>query len=161
MQHIFRRLGHAPMFTTMALVTLTLGIGANTAVFSVVNSVLLKPLPYPQAESLVGVWHAAPGVTGVGDSINCSPTMYFTHREENRTFQEIGLWSTGGASVTGLAEPGNNSLLAALTSKGLPERETKAPVEGLLYFAVEGKVKLKDLSLIYKSPFGRLEMEFK
>jgi hypothetical protein len=55
----------------------------------------------------------------------------------------------------------NNSLMAALKSKGLPERETKVPVEGLLYFAMEGKVKPKDLSLIYKSRYGRLEMEFK
>jgi putative ABC transport system permease protein len=71
----------------------------------VINSVLIKPLPYPQADSLVGVWHTAPGVKGIGDSINCSPTMYFTYREENHTFQNIGLWNGGGASVTGLAEP--------------------------------------------------------
>jgi hypothetical protein len=55
----------------------------------------------------------------------------------------------------------NNPLMAALKAKGLAERETKVPVEGLLYFSIEGKVKPKDLSLIYKSPFGRLEMEFK
>jgi hypothetical protein len=55
----------------------------------------------------------------------------------------------------------NSPLMAALKSKGLPERETKDPVEGLLYFAIESKVKPKDLSLVYKSPFGRLEMEFK
>jgi putative ABC transport system permease protein len=89
----------------MVLLTLTLGIGANTAIFSVINSVLLKPLPYPQAESLVGVWHTAPGVIGIGDKLNCSPTMYFTYREENRVFQEIGLWSGGGASITSSAEP--------------------------------------------------------
>ncbi len=105
LKHVLRRLGHAPLFTAMALVTLTLGIGANTAIFSVVNSVLLKPLPYPQAESLVGIWQTAPGVTGVGDSFNCSPTMYFTYRDENRTFQEFGVWGFGGASVTGVAEP--------------------------------------------------------
>jgi hypothetical protein len=55
----------------------------------------------------------------------------------------------------------NGPLMAALKSKILPDRETKDPVEGLLYFSIEGKVKPKDLSLIYKSPFGRLEMEFK
>jgi putative ABC transport system permease protein len=105
LKHVLRRLGWAPLFTTIALVTLALGIGANTAIFSVINSVLIKPLPYPQADSLVGVWHTAPGVKGIGDSINCSPTMYFTYREENHTFQNIGLWNGGGASVTGLAEP--------------------------------------------------------
>jgi putative ABC transport system permease protein len=104
LQHVFRRFGLAPTFTTIALVTLALGIGANTAIFSVVNGVLIKPLPYPQAQQLVGVWHAAPGITSIGN-INCSPTMYFTYREQNTTFQDIGLWNNGGASITGLAEP--------------------------------------------------------
>src|SRR5579863_7331812 len=105
LQYVFRRLGRAPVFTAIALVTLGLGIGANTAIFSVVNAVLLKPLPYPQAEQLMGVWHAAPGVVGLGGNINCSPTMYFTYRDENRTFQAFGLWSSGGASITGLGDP--------------------------------------------------------
>jgi predicted permease len=86
-------------------VTLALGIGANTAIFSVVNGVLIKPLPYPDAQALVGVWHVAPGVAGIRGDLNFSPAMYFTYREENRTFREVGLWSNGGASVTGLAEP--------------------------------------------------------
>jgi predicted permease len=89
----------------VALITLALGIGANTAIFSVVNGVLIKPLQYPQSERLVGVWHRAPGVVGINGDVNCSPTMYFTYREENRTFQEIGFWTDGGASVTGLPEP--------------------------------------------------------
>jgi putative ABC transport system permease protein len=93
------------MFTAIALVTLALGIGATTAIFSVVEGVLIKPLPYPQAESLVGVWHTAPGLKGMGDAIPCSPTMYFTYREESRTFQAFGLYQSFGATVTGLREP--------------------------------------------------------
>ena len=103
--HVFRRLGRAPGFTAMALITLALGIGANSAIFSVINGVLIKPLSYPQAEALVGVWHLAPGVPGITGNINCSPTMYFTYREQNRTFQDFGLWSLGGGTITGLAEP--------------------------------------------------------
>ena len=103
--HAIRRLGRAPVFTTIALVTLALGIGANTAIFSVINGVLIKPLPYPRPDQLVGVWHTAPGVPGVVGLLNCSPTMYFTYGRENRTFQTIGLWSNGGASVTGISEP--------------------------------------------------------
>src|SRR5678816_4272259 len=100
LQHVFRRLGRAPMFTTVALVTLALGIGANIAIFSVVNGVLIKPLAYPQAQELVGVWHLAPGVSIQGN-MNCSPTMYFTYREENQTFQDFGLW----LSLIHISEP--------------------------------------------------------
>src|SRR5215467_14105862 len=104
-RHIFRRLMWTPTFTGIALITLALGIGANTAIFSVINGVLIKPLPYPHPESLVGVWHLAPGVTSIHGDVNCSPTMYFTYRQESRTLEEVGLWSNGGASVTGVSDP--------------------------------------------------------
>lgn len=113
---MLRRLGRAPMFTTVAVVTLGLGIGATTAIFSVVDGVLIKPLPYPRAEQLVGVWHLAPGIAGISGDINCSPTMYFTYRDQSRTFQDFGLWSAGGATVTGLGEP--EALQALLVTHG-------------------------------------------
>ena len=93
------------MFTSIALVTLALGIGANTAIFSVVNGVLIKPLPYPEAQQLAGVWHLAPGISGIAGNVNCSPTMYFTYLEESRTFQDFGLWSNDGVTVTGAGDP--------------------------------------------------------
>jgi|SRR5579863_997298 len=105
MRYVIRRLRRAPMFTAIALVTLALGIGATTAIFSVVEGVLIKPLPYPQAESLVGVWHAAPGIKGFGDALSCSASMYFTYREKSVAFQDIGVYQTSGATVTGLTEP--------------------------------------------------------
>ena len=105
LKQVLRRLGKTPGFTAIALITLALGIGANSAIFSVINGVLIKPLPYPRAADLIGVWHVAPGIAGLNGNINCSPTMYFTYGEENRTFEEFGLWSNGGASVTGLGEP--------------------------------------------------------
>ncbi len=97
-----------PMFTVVALLTLGIGIGANTAVCSVVNGVLLKPLAYPKADELVALRQAAPGAAGiasVSDGLMLSPSMYFTYAEPNRTVQTMGVWALFTASVTGLAEP--------------------------------------------------------
>ncbi|QNI31297.1 ABC transporter permease [Alloacidobacterium dinghuense] len=91
------------MFTCITLITLAVGVGANTAVFSVLEGVLLKPLPYPHPERLVGVWHTAPGL-GLQD-VNMAPSNYFIYREQNRTFQDIGLYQGDSVSVTGTAEP--------------------------------------------------------
>ena len=102
---VVRRFTRAPLFTAIAVITLAIGIGANTAVFSVVNGVLIKPLPYPNSEELVGVWHSAPGAGFKEAVLSGSPTMLFTYREESRAFQDLGLWSGGAVTVTGLAEP--------------------------------------------------------
>lgn len=91
------------MFTAVTLVTLAVGIGANTAIFSVIEGVLLKPLPYPHPEQLVGVWLTAPGVN-IKDC-QLSPSTYFIFRDQNRTFQDIGLYDGDSVSVTGVAEP--------------------------------------------------------
>src|SRR4029077_6054616 len=85
-----RRMRKAPTFTAAVIVTLALGIGANTAIFGVIDSILIRPLAYPHAEALVSVWHTAPGMPGLSGGLGCSPSMYFTYREENRTFQQFG-----------------------------------------------------------------------
>jgi predicted permease len=103
LKHILRGFGRAPLFTAITLVTLAVGIGANTAIFSVVNGVLLKPLSYRNAGSLVGVWETAPGL-GITD-LNASPATYFTFREEERAFEDIGIWQGDSVNVTGMAEP--------------------------------------------------------
>lgn len=103
LRQALRRLCRTPMFTTAILVTIAVGIGANTAMFSVIEGVLLKPLRYPQPEQLVGVWHTAPGVNL--KIMPTSPSLYFIYREQNHTFQDIGLYNSGSANVTGIAEP--------------------------------------------------------
>jgi putative ABC transport system permease protein len=103
MRHLMRRLLRAPSFTAIALATIAIGIGANTAIFSVVNGVLLKPLPYPDAERLVGLWHTAP-IQGI-QRVNMAAFLYFTYRDQSRAFEDVGLWDNGAVSVTGLAEP--------------------------------------------------------
>jgi len=104
LRYAWRGLRRHPSFTAAALLTLALGIGANTAIFAVIDSILIRPLAYPHAEALVGVWQTAPGLPGF-ENLSCSPSMYFTYREENRTFQQFGVWNSNGASVTGIAEP--------------------------------------------------------
>jgi predicted permease len=103
LRQTLRRLRKAPVFFATAVVTLGVGIGATTAIFSVIQGVLLNPLPFPYPEQLVGVWHRAPGI-GLKD-LNQSPSNYFTYRDENRSFQDIGLYSRRNASVTELGEP--------------------------------------------------------
>jgi len=102
-RHILRRLLRTPGFTAIAVGTLALGIGANSAIFSVIEGVLLKPLPYPHPEELIGVWHNAKGLHM--SDVNIAPFLYFTYREQGRTLKDIGIWDTGSVSVTGLAEP--------------------------------------------------------
>ena len=102
MKYALRRLVTTPIFTATALLTLGLALGANGLIFSVVNGVLLKPLPFADPERLVGVWHVAPGLMS-GD-LNMSPATYFAYREDG-VFQDIGMWDNGAASVTGRGEP--------------------------------------------------------
>ena len=103
LKHVLRRLGRAPMFTAITLITLAAGVGGNTVVFSVLEGVLLKPLPYPQPDELIGVWHTAPGIQL--KDFDMSPSDYFIYREQNRTMQDIGMYSGDSVSVTGVAEP--------------------------------------------------------
>lgn len=103
LRQIVRRLWRAPVFTVITLITLAGGVGANIAVFSVVEGILLKPLPYPHPEALVGVWHTAPGLNL--DEVNMAPSNYFIYREQNRVFQDVGIYQGDSVSVTGLGNP--------------------------------------------------------
>src|SRR5271170_4880074 len=103
LRQVLRRLGRAPLFTTITLITLAIGVGANTVIFSVVEGVLLKPLPYPHPEQLIGVWHTAPGINI--KELNMSPFIYFIDREQNTTLQDIGVYGGDSLDVTGAGEP--------------------------------------------------------
>jgi predicted permease len=90
-----------PAFTCAAVLTLALGIGATTAIFSVVYSVLIKPLPYPSADELVSIRHS----TRSGDDLQASSGLYATYRDENRTYADIGLWRADSATLTARGAP--------------------------------------------------------
>lgn len=126
-----RALRHNPVFTVVALLTIAIGIGANSAVFSVVNSVLLRPLRYPKSDELVVLRQLAPGAAGLAsfaDGLLLSPSMYFTYTEHNRSFQSLGVWFRDTANVTGLAEP--EQVRAAVVSDGVLQALDVPPILG-------------------------------
>ena len=82
-----RTLGKNPGFTAVAVLTLALGIGANTAIFSVVENVLLRPLPYPQPGNLVQIWNTYPPQA---PRAGLSPGDYADWRQQNASFSEMG-----------------------------------------------------------------------
>lgn len=98
-----RRLLRTPLFAGVTVLTLALGIGATTAVFSVIHAVLLNPLPYPEPERLVGVWLKAPGLNFA--QLNQGPATHFTFRAENRVFSELGMWDNTQVAITGGDQP--------------------------------------------------------
>jgi len=103
LRQALRRLGRAPMFTAITLLTLAIGVGANTVIFSVIEGVLLKPLPYPHSDQLIGVWHTAPGIN-IKD-LNMCPSIYFIDREQSTTLQDIGVYDGDAVNVTGTGQP--------------------------------------------------------
>lgn len=126
-----RGLSRQPLFTLVATLTLAIGTGANTAVFSVVDNVLVKPLPYPNADELVSIWHdapGAPGLTAVAGGLNMSPSMFVTYRDQNRSFRSIGIWNAMTVNVTGLAEP--EQVPAARVSGGVLQSYAVEPLLG-------------------------------
>jgi predicted permease len=96
-----RALLRSPVFTIVALVTLALGIGATTAVYAILDAVVLRPLPYAEPERLVSVLHPAT-VPGTGDSKwGMSSAGYFFFARENRTLSDLGVYVTGESTITG------------------------------------------------------------
>ena len=126
-----RRLRKSPAFAITVLLTLAIGIGANTAVFSVVDGVLLKPLPYPDSNQLAALWLDAPGAAGLSnfeEGLRLSPSMYFTFAEHNHTFQSLGVWVPGVLNVTGIGQP--EQAHALLISDGVLQTLDVPPAVG-------------------------------
>src|SRR5713226_5457829 len=104
-RHVLRRLARTPMITLITALTLAVGIGANSAIFTVIDGILLKPLPYPHPNELIDLTHTAPGVNL--PEADLAPFLYFTYREQGRSFQSLGLYRWTSRSITGLTEPEN------------------------------------------------------
>ena len=135
-----RMLRKQPAFTIAAVLTLALGIGAYTAIFSIVNSIVLKPLPYPRPGELVSLQHTAPGAAGMGNlasNLRLSASMYFTYAEQTRTFSRIGVWAAGTSTVTGGGDP--EEVRSIYVSDGLLEALAVPPLLGRSLGAADQK----------------------
>ncbi len=100
-KYAIRSLVKKPGFTVIALLTLALGIGAATAIFSVVDAVLLRPLPYPNPQQIVRVWEQAPD----GHRMNMSDPNFDDFLAQNNTFASLAAYGYGLTSVSGGSEP--------------------------------------------------------
>ena len=92
-----------PVFAAVAVLTLALGIGANTAIFSVVNAVLLRPLPLKEPDRLMTFWHAAPA-KGLAH-MDLNDALFAYYRDRTRTFESLAAFESGEVSLTGGGEP--------------------------------------------------------
>src|ERR1700683_3941651 len=100
LRYALRMLVKSPDFTAIAVATLALGIGANTALFSVINGVLLSPLPFPQADQLVTLHENKPNFEGG----SVSYPNFRDWQKDNNTFSALGLARTYAFSLTGIGE---------------------------------------------------------
>jgi len=91
MRYAFRMLLKNPGFTAIAIVALTLGIGANTAIFSVVNAVLLKPLPYPGSDRLVVIFEN--NLSKGWETFSVSPANFLDWRSQNQSFEDLAAYN--------------------------------------------------------------------
>ena len=130
----FRRLLRAPGFSILCLLTLAVGIGATTAIFSVVNGVLLEPLPYLDADRLVGVWHRAPGLDM--DRAPQSPGTYLWYREQTDILESFALYAETRLNLT--TEDSTERLSAAAVTPSLFTVLRTQPVHGRVFATEEG-----------------------
>ncbi len=138
-----RMLAKNPGFTAVAVLTLALGIGANTAIFSVVNAVLVRPLPYKEAERLVMLWSTKPREGWRGQA---SPLDFVTWRDGSRSFKSMAAMRPGAVILTGRGEP--IKLMCGRISGGFFETLGVAPELGRTFAAAEYRPGAERVALI-------------
>jgi putative ABC transport system permease protein len=157
LRYAWRTLLKSPGFSLVAVVVLALGIGANTAIFSVVNAVLLRPLPYPEADRLMRVWHtppqkAFPGMT----QFSVSPANYLDWEGQNHVFESMAIYGYRGFNLTGSGEP--ERLIGAAVSAHFFSTVRVQPLLGRVFTEDENQAGRGDVVVLshslWKSHFG-------
>jgi predicted permease len=132
----FRLLARAPGFAAVGILTLALGIGANTAIFSVVNAVLLRPLPFYEPDRLMQVWHTPPQASFPGiPEFAVSPANFLDWRSQNQTFEGMSAYGFGRYTLTGSGHPESIRMFAS--TNGLFSILRAQPMLGRVF--VEGE----------------------
>ncbi|MEW6127980.1 MAG: ABC transporter permease [Acidobacteriota bacterium] len=133
LRYAFRALLKKPFFAVIAIMTLSLGIGANTAIFSVVNGVLLRPLPFPEPERLMMVYNTS----GKEDQGSATYPDFNDWRERNQSFTQLAAYSTRDFTITGVGEPFR--LRGAMVTHELLPLLGVSPEQGRFFSAEEDK----------------------
>jgi putative ABC transport system permease protein len=143
----FRTLRARPAFTLVAVLTLALGIGATTAIFSVVNAVLLRPLPWPQADRLVLIWGTRGPVTQNGvDYLD-----YLDWQRESRSFAGLGVMRGQSVNLTGGDQP--ERVIGSFVSSNFLSILGETPAQGRFFTETEGQVATKQPVAVISDDF--------
>ncbi|MEP6691897.1 MAG: ABC transporter permease, partial [Gemmatimonadaceae bacterium] len=150
-RHAWRKLVRSPGFTVVSALTLALGIGATTAIFSVVNGVLLKSLPYPEPERLVGLWHTAPGLGVL--KLEQSDGSYLLYHSASRVLENSGSYMRSAVNLTGGAEA-ERLLSADITASLLPTMRV-VPIAGRTFSEADDRPGAAPVMLVSEALWTR------
>ncbi|HWW98300.1 MAG TPA: ABC transporter permease [Edaphobacter sp.] len=133
-----RLLRKSPGFAFVAVVIMALGIGANTAIFSVVHAVLLEPLPFQDADRLVQIWHVPPQTSFPGMTrFSVSAANFLDWQKQNDVFEQMALYGGGGYDITGAGKP--ESIRAGQVSSGFFSVLGVQPLHGRVFLPEEDR----------------------
>ena len=129
LRYAFRAFGKSPGFTVAAILSLAIGIGATTSIFSITSALLLRPLPYKDAERLVILWNSSPGLGIPQDWF--STAQYFDIKDNQHVFEQVAMATGGNYNITGDGEPERVGVIR-VTSNLLPMFGVR-PIQGRLF----------------------------
>ncbi len=156
-RYAFRALWKRRAFSIVTIIVLALGIGANTSIFSVVNAVLLRPLPFDEPDRLVQIWHVPPAKSFPGmKKFSLSPANYLDWQSANHVFDQMAVYSGGQFTITGSGEP--QAVVGASVSPEFFSVLRSKPIIGRTFTSQEGGADGAKLVVIseslWKTNFG-------